>query len=138
MRRRGESGFTLIELLVVILIIGILAAIAVPLFIHQRTKAYDTHAKTAIRTATTAIEVYRQEHNSYAGADAPALVAIEPALGEAPGLAVSGDADGFTISVASASGAQGGGPFTVTRSGDTTERACGAPGQGGCPDSGTW
>src|SRR4051794_40685973 len=99
MPRRGESGFTLIELLVVMLIIALLAAIAVPLFIHQRTKAYDTHAKTAIHVATTAIEVYRQDHNTYAGVDAPALIAIEPALGAASGFVVSGDPDGFAISV---------------------------------------
>jgi type IV pilus assembly protein PilA len=137
--RNGEHGFTLIELLVVILIIGVLAAIALPLFLNQRTKAQDTQAKTALRTAAEAIEVYHQENNTFAGADATALVRIEPALNDARNLDVAGTDAGYTLTAESASGSHGGGPFTLTRTvGATTERTCAVAGQGGCSAAGHW
>ena len=67
-RAQSEKGFTLIELLVVILIIGILAAIALPAFLNQRAKAQDTEAKTAARTAQTALETYYTDEQTYVGA----------------------------------------------------------------------
>ncbi|HEX5619647.1 MAG TPA: prepilin-type N-terminal cleavage/methylation domain-containing protein, partial [Solirubrobacteraceae bacterium] len=66
-RAQDEKGFTLIELLVVILIIGILAAIALPAFLNQRGKAQDTEAKSMARTAQTTFESEYADAQSYAG-----------------------------------------------------------------------
>ena len=60
---QDESGFTLVELLVVMLILGLLAAIAIPAFFNQRDKARDAEAKSAVRTAETAIETYATDNN---------------------------------------------------------------------------
>jgi type IV pilus assembly protein PilA len=78
---RDEGGFTLIELLVVILIIGILAAIAIPALLSQKSKAYDSSAKTLAQTAQTAMETYSTENGgSYSGATPAKLNEIEPSI----------------------------------------------------------
>ena len=76
-RAPGEKGFTLIELLVVILIIGILAAIALPAFLNQRSKAQDTEAKSAARTAQTAMETYYTDEQKYDGATGGMVAAVK-------------------------------------------------------------
>jgi len=60
-----EGGFTLIELLVVIIIIGILAAIAIPVFLNQRQKGYDAQAKSDARNIATLEETYMTDNNRY-------------------------------------------------------------------------
>lgn len=63
--RKKEEGFTLIELLVVIIIIGILAAIAIPVFLNQRQKAWDSAVQADLRNAATAQETYYTENATY-------------------------------------------------------------------------
>jgi type IV pilus assembly protein PilA len=64
-RRDSDDGFTLIELLVVIIIIGILAAIAIPVFLNQRQKGYDAAIKSDLRNAATAEETYLTDFGVY-------------------------------------------------------------------------
>ena len=80
-RTSDEGGFTLIELLVVILIIGILAAIAIPALLSQKSKAYDSAAKTVAQTAQTAAETFATENaKGYEGMTTGSLQTIEPSL----------------------------------------------------------
>ncbi|HTW21842.1 MAG TPA: prepilin-type N-terminal cleavage/methylation domain-containing protein [Mycobacteriales bacterium] len=65
MQEENEGGFTLIELLVVIIIIGILAAIAIPVFLQQRKKGYDAAVKSDLVAAATAEETYLTDFNTY-------------------------------------------------------------------------
>jgi type IV pilus assembly protein PilA len=90
-----EDGFTLIELLVVILIIGILAAIAIPSFLNQRTKGQDACAKSMARTMQTAMETVYVDQNSYAAATPAVLYGYENQItgnqcGSGSGIIVGG------------------------------------------------
>lgn len=62
---KREEGFTLIELLVVVIIIGILAAIAIPVFLNQREKAWTSAVKSDLRNAAVAQETYYTDNNTY-------------------------------------------------------------------------
>lgn len=143
--RDEESGFTLVELLVVMLILGLLAAIAIPAFFNQRDKARDADAKSAARTAQTAIETYATDNGGeYADATVVDLRDIEPTLNDATltdplPLATASE---YTVEAQSDTGNL----FRITRSADgTTELTCDdgdpdapAGGEAGCPDDGIW
>ena len=70
--RDREEGFTLIELLVVVIIVGILAAIAIPVFLNQRKKGWESAVKSDLRNHAIVLETHLTDSGTYVGAPAPA------------------------------------------------------------------
>ena len=136
--RNEESGFTLIELLVVMLIIGILAAIALPSFFNQRDKAGDAEAKSGAKTAQTAMETYATDNNgSYAAATLAKLQAIEPTI-KSTVAEPTVTSNSYTVTATSSTGNK----FSVSRaSNGTVTYPCSVTGgnaNAGCPSSLNW
>jgi type IV pilus assembly protein PilA len=139
-RVTADDGFSLIELLVVVLIVGILAAIAIPSFLNVTAKSNDAAAKTQVGTLQTTIKVFAMENSgSYEGATLAKLQTIEPTLRD-KATAVAGpttrlSATGFTIQ----SEAVGSGEvFTLESENGAVVRSCSPRGKGGCSAGGNW
>ena len=133
-RIAGQAGFTLVELLTVVLIIGALAAIALPMFVGERAKGQDAVAKADARTIVSALESCYTDSDEYdACPDGPTGVTIGSGPGE---VDVTAAGDEYEIVARSVTG----NTFTVVKNPDATvTRSCSAAGtpKGGC-DGGAW
>ena len=102
--KEKDQGFTLIELLVVIVIIGILAAIAIPLFLNQRKKGVDSSLKSDLKSAATTVETALVDANAVTAGSVSNPPATTPVPGSLNGMKAS---DGNTVTLVASTGTPG-------------------------------
>jgi type IV pilus assembly protein PilA len=142
-RAKDEKGFTLIELLVVILIIAILAAVAIPTFLNQRGKAYDSNAQSMVKNMQTAEETYATNNNGSYTSTLSDLTSIDPSIAAGNGVTPTiGSATGTTGYSVVGTATSTGDAFTITEASGVETNTCsagtGGGSRGACPTSGTW
>jgi len=141
-RAAAERGLSLVELLVVMVVVGLLAVVAAPSFLNQKSKGTDAEAKSTALTAKQAIESCASETGTYQSCSESELIAIEPSLKDVPDrLDVTTGARSYQIIVVSRRDPAV--SFTLARAANgTTSRTCstGNADRGGCvaPSTGTW
>jgi type IV pilus assembly protein PilA len=140
----SEAGFTLIELLVVMLILGILAAIALPAFFNQKEKAGDAKAKETAHSLQVAMETCGTDNNGVYSeeaclqADLNAIEATIPAENEegaAQVITVEPEGNGYTLEVENTLSEN---TFSIINNAGEMEYPCTTGGNGGCPAEEEW